>query len=281
MAATARLQDVLWIPPRPSKPRRVGLTMVNTANAGIIGLCPGFIEPAFDVVGDFIDICKMSNISSILYPERVIRGQIEACKKYKVKTLAGGILSEVAFLQGKVKPFLDVVGKIGFDMIEISENMINPTNKQRMDFVNRAMDKGLQVVFEWGRKFPDKVFNLEQAIEDFHTLIEAGVKYVIFEGGEVEQVIKANNPAPLQALVKQIGMEHMIVERAHPTISESAGWIIKALGPDVNLGNVPVTPGGPDTIAAVEQWRHGFGLGVQYAFLQQGGKAKSKWWKGG
>ncbi len=132
-----------------------------------------------------ISILKISMACWMIANESVSRRKIEAAKKYKVQTTTGGGPFEVAYVQGKLDQYLDLVADFGFSRIECGEGFTDISLNAK-EIVMKANDRGLEVQFELGKKHEgaftrDIVDNL---IEQGKRWLDAGALQLVVEARE-------------------------------------------------------------------------------------------------
>jgi len=145
--------------------------------------------------------------------------------------------------------------------------------------IKQTVDLGLVMIYEWGKKTPDKSFGVEEAAAEIKAVLSAGSKKVIVERSEIDAMV-GGDPAGLQRFVDLVGLENIIFE-AGPGKPDYPAWFIKTFGPDVNLGNIAIDPiGAGDGVLSVEHQRRGLERRVgPYGFIQKGARLDAEWWK--
>jgi phosphosulfolactate synthase len=134
-----------------------------------------------------ISILKVSMACWMIADEGVTRQKIESAKKYKVPTTTGGGPFEVAYVQGKLSQYLDLVADFGFDRIECGEGFTDISLDAR-EIVKMANDRGLEVQFELGKKHAGAF--TQDVVEG---LISQGKRWL--EAGAVQLVVEARESA--------------------------------------------------------------------------------------
>ena len=129
--------------------------------------------------------------------------------------------------------------------------------------LRRARQEGLEVVYEYGRKYADTPLAVDQAVRAISEAMSAGAKRVVMERFEVDML--RDNPDVLQKLVAEVGMGCLVLEADSSKFPEYHVWLIETLGPDVNIGNVA-----PGHVLRLEQFRRGLGIPVGYRFVREG-----------
>jgi phosphosulfolactate synthase len=153
-------------------------------------------DPGYDLVTlvshleqshHLMSILKISMACWMIANEDVTRQKITAAKKYKVPTTTGGGPFEVAYVQGKLSQYLDLVADFGFTRIECGEGFTDIALNPR-EIVKMANDRDLEVQFELGKKHTGSF--TEGAVKE---LIGQGKRWL--DAGAVQLVVEARESA--------------------------------------------------------------------------------------
>jgi phosphosulfolactate synthase len=134
-----------------------------------------------------MSILKVSMACWMIAEENVTRQKIELAKKYRVPTTTGGGPFEVAYVQGKLPQYLDLVADFGFTRIECGEGFTD-ISLDAQEIVKMANDRGLEVQFELGKKH-EGAFT-QNVVE---SLINQGKRWL--QAGAVQLVVEARESA--------------------------------------------------------------------------------------
>ena len=132
------------LPERPSKPRKVALCVASDR-----GLPLGMVEDFLNLHHDIVDYVKLVDHAGIAarYSADLWRKKLAIYHKYEIKTEIGGVTFELAFLQNKVSEFFKTAKELGFDAIEVSDDVIPKLDRETRDaLIHQAMSIGLEVV---------------------------------------------------------------------------------------------------------------------------------------
>lgn len=251
--------DFLARPPRPAKPRKVGLTVASDKSKSLAEAA-SLVETA----GDIIDHMKIPDHVGVMWRTSAaqIRKKNALYARAGIATLPGGIPFEVAAVQGKVPAFMARVAELGFRGVEISEDSIDLRPGDRLLAIRHARANRLAVFTELGKKFPDQPLDAEEAIEMANRDLEAGTRLVVVEKSDVALVIRLKSDT-LHRLMRGVGPEHLIIECGPGADRfEIAWWLIGEFGPDVNLENVDA-----EDAYIIEAMRHGLHRAVDYSYF--------------
>ena len=132
-----------------------------------------------------MSILKVSMACWMIANEEVTRQKIAIAKKYRVPTTTGGGPFEVAYAQGKLREFLDLVADFGFNRIECGEGFTD-ISLDAQEIVKMANDRGLDVQFELGKKHAGAFTKdvVEGLISQGRRWLEAGAVQLVVEARE-------------------------------------------------------------------------------------------------
>jgi phosphosulfolactate synthase len=242
---------------RQRKPRTRGLTMM--VDPGLPAL---YQEDLLDMAGAYIDLAKIKTGTSRFYPEAVLRRKLAAYRDHDIKPFIGGQFHEYVFAvygEGSLAKFYTEAKRLGFATIEISDNIVPLTDKERAEQIRAACDAGLEVFGEVGAK--DRRSTASELINQAGICFDAGASLVLVEAAELVLNGKPNKPL-LAELGAALDMSRIMFELPGPWIPEVRHCdveylrklLIAELGPDVNLANVA-----PNTVIDLEAGRCSLG----------------------
>jgi phosphosulfolactate synthase len=236
---------------RREKPRTTGVTMLIDK-----GLGPVATADLLETAGEHIDFAKVAIGTAPLYPVPVLRQKLRLYAGKKVATFPGGTLFEVAHSRGQLARYLQMIRDVGFDSVEVSDGTLPLTPAARVRAIEQAASLDLKVITEVGRKDPMEEIVPSQVAATVEADRAAGASYVIIEAREsgigVGIFDRSGHVRPrlFEALVTAIvEPEHVIWEAP---LHEQQAFLIRALGPEVNLGNVR-----PEDALVLEALRRG------------------------
>ncbi len=252
----------LPIPSRPPKPRRLWVTVMSDP-----GLPPGYQRDFLMIASDIVDYAKFTDHPGYLssYPGELIEEKISIYRDCGIKSFPGGIAFEVAAVQGKVKDFFQRVGHLGFQAVEISEDMLSQPlpSSQREAFIHLAKDMGLEVFTELGRKFPDAPLERKEVVESSLRDLKAGAKKVVIENSDLVK-LKEEDPTFFTDVLREVGKEQLIFEAGPAQWPELAAWMIQTLGPDINLENIT-----DKEIIVLDAMRRKLHRNIEYSYFHE------------
>lgn len=224
-------------PAVPAKPRVTAVTSVLDA-----GLGPSEARDRIAVAGEWIDVVKLGWGTARLTPGDALREKIQIYRSAGIKVCSGGTFLEIAFAQNRVREFLEAARELGLSMVEVSNGVHPMSEEDKLGLIAKARSAGFTVWSEVGKKDPDEDARI--GIDDrcfaIARELDAGADKVILEGresGTVGIYDRAGAPAVemIQRIVERVGAERLVFEAPR---KEQQLWMVRALGPAVNLGNV-------------------------------------------
>ena len=241
-----------------TKPRSKGLTMMVD-----FGLPMGNLEDRLQLIGPYIDLGKVAVGTSRLYAEDYLRAKLDLYKKYQVRPYLGGQFQEYVFAtQGAaaIPAFLTEAKRVGFEVVEVSDNCVPLTPEERKEQIRMAIDHGLAVIGEVGSK--SETTSGADLVAQASDCFEAGAELAIVEGAELVE-----KGVPKTGLIAELrnglDMSRVLLELTGTWIpgvtltevNELLKFLVREFGPDVNLANVV-----PDEILETEALRVGLGV---------------------
>ncbi|MEK7328395.1 MAG: phosphosulfolactate synthase [Chloroflexota bacterium] len=237
---------------RSRKPRTAGVTM-------IIDKCQGLTNMAdlLALTGDYVDHWKLSFGTSALLDDDVLRQKITLARDNALLVYPGGTLTEYAVLKGVYPEFVRRARELGFNGVEISDGTIHIPPDIRRELITIALEVGLTVVSEVGKKDPREQPSAaklaKQALLDF----ESGASWVILEARESGKGVGVYgadgsvHEGDVDTIAARLNshLDRLIWEAP---LKNQQEYLILRFGPDVGLGNIQ-----PREVLATEALRAG------------------------
>lgn len=259
--------NCLDLPAGRPKPRRLGMNLCLDDGVGAQRTAD-----ALSVIGDHVDVLRIGRAGAAIFRTAWLREKAAVCAEHGVTLEIGGPLYEVAYLQGRASAYFDAVQELGVSALEISVNLIDPPERELLAHIAEATGKGIEVFFEYGRKYPDdRKFDVDDAVRSCRRALDAGAAFVQIERAEIDLMID-DDPEALLELAERLGHDVLTFE-AGPRKPDLAGRLLRLLGPDVNLASLALTPeNAVDGVFLVENARRGMERFVGYEFIAKGAK---------
>lgn len=235
---------------RTEKPRQDGITFVSLKGYGIQG-----VKDLVRDAADYIDRVKLAFGTTLLYDDDLLREKIAILRAADIDVNPGGTCGEIAIYQGKYAQFLSHAKELGFSTIEVSDGTINVDDSQREKIVKMALDSGLKVVSEVGKKDLQLNLAITEAIRQIKRDLSFGVSKVTVESrgsargiGVYDEKGKVKGD-DVELILSEVDGRSLIWEAPEKDGQE---YFIKRLGNNVNLGNIK-----PEDIIPLEGLRRG------------------------
>jgi phosphosulfolactate synthase len=166
------------IPQWPPKPREKGITMVADWGVGLAGQ-----KDLIATSGYFVDLAKIVVGISRILPREVLAEKVRLYRENGIEPFPGGQFLEIAVLQGRVKEYCRGALEAGYRAIEVSDNAIALTPGEKRAVVREAVDSGLRVIGEVGKKV--STTDMGELIADIQNTLKAGSWKVFVEAKEI------------------------------------------------------------------------------------------------
>src|SRR5690606_3039231 len=222
---------------RKEKPRRTGLTMVIDKGLGYWQTLD-----LLETAASYVDYIKFAFGTSFLYSDALLEKKIAAIRERKIAVYPGGTLYELAYVQGKAQAFARRAKELGFTALEVSEGTVDLSLENRREMIDAALDAGLTVLTEIGKKDPTVRLDAERVAEKVAWDRAAGAELVIIEGRDSGLGVGAYDAQgrPHRDFVDRVleAVEDASVLMWEAPLGAQQLFWVRRLGPDVNLGNV-------------------------------------------
>lgn len=253
-----------FLPPqRSEKPRTRGLTAMIDFGPDEMGWTgPNGLRDLMACAGQFIDFAKIYAMNALIMPENIVRENIVTYRDNDVIPYSGGILFEYAYLNDQVEDMMDHIQRLGIQAVEISENYISLNDEERLNYISSARRRGLLVIWEFGRKNPEKVFVPEEIGQVINETITLGACHVTIEQSELD-ALKLHSPQEFSVLSEQPWFCQALIEGDPYQFPHQHSEMIRQFGPDVNLANIAA-----GQCYRLEGLRRGIGRAVDYSMFR-------------
>ncbi len=248
------------LPPERScnKPRSQGHTMMIDW-----GIPLGRQRDILEMAGRYVDFAKIAVGTSRFYDEAYLTSKLALYKEYQVRPFLGGQFQEYIFAtRGKqaLRPFLEEALRLGFEVVEVSDNCVPLSDEERDEQIRLAVNVGLAVLGEVGSKSDQSSADL--LILQARQAFDAGAELVLVEGAELIEDGEINSEM-LEAFQQGLDMTRVMIELPGPWVTRTSlaeihdlkKNLIRQFGADVNIANIM-----PDDIIETEALRCGLGV---------------------
>jgi phosphosulfolactate synthase len=226
------------------EPRRAGLTHVIDK-----GLGPRAWEDVLETSGDYIDVVKLGWGTAYVTPN--LKRKLEVLRDKPV--VIGGTFFEAVYVKGQVEEYKAWLRDLGLTHVELSDGTVEIPRDRKLELI-ADFAREFTVLSEVGSKDSSVEYAADEWIAWLREELDAGAWKVITEAREGGTAGIFDSSGGMRT--ELIGEIADAVEPANvifeaPTKAAQA-WFVKALGPEVNLGNIP-----PDEVIPLETLRRG------------------------
>mgnify|MGYP001560922093 CR=1 FL=1 len=245
-----------FIPDRPPKPRKYGLTMVMDK-----GLSVREAEDFMSVGSEYTDFVKLGFGTSLITPG--FEDKIKIYKKAGCIPYFGGTLFEAFIIRNMFNEYIGFLDKHEIDMVEVSDGSYDIDHKKKLEYISTLAKRGT-VISEVGSKKKDVIYSPDEWVAMMKSELHAGSSKVIAEARESGTIGIYNDDGSVNIpLIKEIS-EHVKLDNViwEAPLKAQQAWFIKNFGSNVNLGNIA-----PNEIIPLETLRLGLRGDTFFQFL--------------
>lgn len=230
------------------KPRRDGITY-------IIDKFQGFDKENFVYISSFIDYVKIYGAFPLLINEAHLIERINFYHENNVLVSTGSTLTEYAIRENVFEKYIINSKKIGFDIIEISENNIHLKIEEKKKVLKIIEANNLIHHWKIGKKDPRRQLTHEETLKQMNEALEISNEKIILEANLGYNVgifdergnIKWNL---LSAITSKVPPNNIIFETP---LEVQQAVLIAEFGQRVNLGEIRL-----ENVVSIESLRRGF-----------------------
>jgi phosphosulfolactate synthase len=144
----------------------------------------------------------------------------------------------------------------------MSEDTMKPLETgYREELIAQALDMGLKVMTEMGRKNVDIPFDADEVCKQILRDIELGVSKIYLESSEI-QAMTRTDPRALDTIAALGKNEYLLFELGLIEPQEKAAWLVERYGFEINFASVS-----PADVVAVDAIRRGMHRKSHYSFM--------------
>jgi phosphosulfolactate synthase len=228
----------LELPPRDAKPRSKGITMMIDG-----GLPIGYFQDVVGSSSEYIDLIKFGWGTGVVSDQ--LHRKIDYLQSHGVGFYFGGTLFEKHVLQGRFDEFRALCHEFSCRYVEVSNGTIDLSNSEKAAYIRKLSDE-FQVISEVGFKDAERSENLPPSrwIECIEEDLDSDAVLVTLESRESGRagICRANGELRY-GLVEELLAYRSIRDRLlfEAPSTQLQTYLVKRVGPDVNLGNVAAT----------------------------------------
>jgi phosphosulfolactate synthase len=247
-----------YLPERPAKPRKSGLTMVMDK-----GLSIREAEDFMSVGSSYTDYVKLGFGTALITPG--FEKKIKIYKNAGVIPYFGGTLFEAFVIRNMYREFVDFLEKNEIELVEVSDGSYDLDRNKKLDYIS-DLAKKFTVISEVGSKKANVIYTSEQWVSMMKSELEAGSVKVIAEARESGTTGIYNDDGSINNIIIGAISEHVKLENViwEAPLKSQQAWFIKHFGANVNMGNIA-----PSEIIPLESLRLGLRGDTFFQFLPE------------
>lgn len=247
---------------RVERPRRVGITHVLDR---LHGLEMEELRP----LAPYVDVVKIGWGLPLLLPRAEVRARVAQYHELGVEVSTGGTLLEYAVTRDRTNQLMDEARELGFDLIEISDGIVELSAAQIEKLRRDAQQRSLDVFIEVGKKNPQNQLSLRETLDRVARALALEPRKVILESRESGRGVGIYDGEGqikwdwVRSIVADHPTDQLIFEA--PLESQQIA-LLRELGAETNLGNVALSSVAPlasqrlglrgDTFGSMRTTRH-------------------------
>ena len=221
-----------FIPERPEKPRKNGLTMMMDK-----GLSLKETENFIDACADFTDFVKFGFGTSIITSQ--LKEKLKLYKSANIRPYFGGTLFEAFAIRNMFDDYRKYISQFDVDLAEVSDGSMSMDHDKKLEYI-RTLAKEVTVLSEVGSKQRGVFIPADQWVSMMKSELEAGSYKVIAEARESGTIGIFNsdgsaNESLINSISTHISPDEVMWEAPD---GKQQVWFIKLFGANVNLGNI-------------------------------------------
>ncbi len=221
-----------FIPERPGKPRKTGLTMVMDK-----GFSLRETENFCDAAAEYTDLLKLGFGTGLLTPH--LKEKIKIYKNAGLNPYFGGTLFEAFVARDMFDEFRKFIADSGVETAEISDGVLPIDHEKKCQYI-QTLSKDFLVLSEVGTKLKGKEISNHQWVSWMQTELQAGAWKVIAEARESGNIGIYNEDGSANSTLVLDIRQHVNADAIlwEAPLKSQQVWFIKLLGSNVNLGNI-------------------------------------------
>ncbi len=215
----------------------------------------GLVKDEFHEVAKYVSAVVIGWGLPLVWSEDGVRERVKFYREEGVRVAMSGMLIERSFPDGGSDKALARAKSLGFDMVEVSDGIIEISASEKERLVAKARTAGLDVLYTVGKKDPSAQLSLNETLAQIQWGLRLGPFKVVIESRERGRGVgiydlEGNLKWPfLRSITSTFDHRDLIFEA--PSETQQAALILE-LGPNVNLGHVAL-----GSVAAVQSERMG------------------------
>lgn len=241
------LDDIVKKRVDSKKPREEGLTYVtdklNSTN-----------KENWELFSPFVDVVKINGALPLFATDASIAKKIKFYHDLEIRISTGSTLAEFAILQNSFDRFVRESSKLGFDIIEIGENLIDLNLEKRKKIQDLVESADMEIQYKVGKQDPRHQLSVEDMVVKIEEILSLDTKKIVLEANQGVGVGIYDEQANVKwSMVGTITNKHppsKFIFEAPLELQQFA--LIAEFGERVNLSEISM-----ESIASIESERRG------------------------
>lgn len=228
---------------------------LSTRITMVIDRLYGLVKEEFDQISDHVDIVEIGWGLPLIWKEDALSSRIRYYRKNGIRVSTSGTLLEHAIFRNTLEATLKRVHRLGFDLVEISDGIIDLSLEDKTRVSKEVKAHGFDFLVAVGKKDPSSQLSPAETVSQLEAALTLNPVKVVLEGRERGRGVGIYDEGgnikwnDLRMITNRVDQKEIIFEA--PNEAQQASLILE-LGSEVNLGNVALT-----SIAALESERQG------------------------
>lgn len=228
--------NILSLVDRTSKPRTSGLTSIIDVGCGV-----RFLDDHLATCASFVDVAKLGFGTSLITAN--LAEKLDVYRRHGIEPCYGGTLFEMFYLRGRLDDYRAMLSELDVRTVEISDGAVEIPSADKLRLISEfAAD--FTVLSEVGSKDSSVVVAPAKWVRSIRDELAAGASRVILEGRESGTAGLYRTSGEMRTgLVEEVldagfDSDQLVFEAPR---KEHQAYLIKLIGPNVNLANIAVT----------------------------------------
>jgi phosphosulfolactate synthase len=159
------------------KPRKEGLTYV-------IDKYQGGNTELWELASPYVDGVKMQGVIPLLSKETILEKRIKFYHQFDVRVSTGSAVSEFAIVENSFERLVKESAKIGFDIIEVGENIVDLSLDKKKKIKQIVEDEDLEILWKVGKRDPRHQISIEDTLKKIEENVSLGAKKIVLEANQ-------------------------------------------------------------------------------------------------
>jgi len=159
------------------KPRQEGLTYVIEKSHGLD-------KTWWESVAPFVDVVKINGALPLFISNSILEKKIKFYHELDIRISTGSTSTEFALAENATDKFIKEAAKIGFDIIEFSENIVDLNFEKKKKITDLVNSQELEIQWKIGKRDPRHQLSIEEMIAKTDEITKLGLTKVIIEANQ-------------------------------------------------------------------------------------------------